>query len=263
MMSKKIALSNSVMPPLHTLAISFFFLLAWQIVASSGLVSNYLLPTPGMVWNTAMVTWHSGLLPGHIAASLFRIALGFSLSVLTGVFMAGMVTRFSSLQKLLSAPFAFMRMTPPLALIPLLILWLGIGGAIEITIIILASFFPVFLATRDGLCRVSEAHVELARSLNLSPWTYVTRIAIPSAVPSIITGLRLAFGYSWRALIGAELIAASSGLGYMIMDAQEMQRTDEVFVGILAIGVMGWILDALFSKGCGFFLRRRFPEIAE
>ena len=251
------------MKTLRTFIIPLVLLLAWQILANSGLVSNYLLPKPLAVWNTAIAAWHSGLLTDHISASLYRIALGFSLSALIGFLIAGLVSRFSSIQEILSVPLAFARMIPPLAMIPLLIIWLGIGGVTQITIIIFAAFFPIFLSTRDGLCRVSEAHVELARSLHLSQWVYVTRIAIPSAVPSIITGLRMAFGYSWRALVGAELIAASIGLGYMIMDSQEMQRTDEVIVGICVIGVLGWILDTLFSKGICFFLHRRFPEIAE
>ncbi len=251
------------MPALRTLLTPLLLLLYWQILAGSGLIPAYLLPPPLTVCKTALAMWQSGVLPGHIQASLGRVAAGFFCSALAGFFCAGLVTRFSLARELLAAPLSLLRMIPPLAVIPLLILWLGIGGATQLTIIILACFFPIFLNTRDGLCRVSDAHRELARSLNLSTRVYVARIVIPSAVPSVITGLRLAFGYSWRALIGAELIASSSGLGYMIMDAQDMMRTDEVLVGILAIGLIGWTLDALFSKAVIFFLRRRFPEIAE
>ena len=86
---------------------------------------------------------------------------------------------------------------------------------------------------------------------------------VPAAIPSIITGLRLSFGYSWRALIAAELIAASSGLGYLIMDAEQMQRADEVIVGIVVIGVIGWMLDAGFVRLASIFLGRRFPEVKE
>ncbi len=251
------------MPALRTLLSPFLLLLYWQILAGSGLISAYLLPPPLTVCKTAVAMWQSGVLPGHIQASLFRVAVGFGLSSLAAFVFAGLVTRFVLLREFLAAPFSLLRMIPPLAVIPLLILWLGIGGATQMAIIILACFFPIFLSTRDGLCRVSEAHRELARSLNLSTRAYIAYIVIPSAVPSVITGLRLAFGYSWRALIGAELIASSSGLGYMIMDAQDMMRTDEVLVGILAIGVIGWVLDASFSKAVIRLLRRRFPEIAE
>ena len=108
-----------------------------------------------------------------------------------------------------------LRFIPPLSLIPLLILWLGIGEAAKLSIVFLASFFPLYL--------------------------------IPASLPNIFTGLRLGFGYSWRALVGAELIAASSGLGYLIGDAGEMSRTDKVFVGILCIAVLGVLGDQLFQ----------------
>lgn len=234
----------------------------WQILAGSGFVSNYLLPKPITVLNTGIAMWQSGVLSEHVHASISRIVVGFSLSCLAGLASAGLVTRFVLVDELLAAPLALLRMIPPLAMTPLLILWLGIGGATQITIIVMASFFPIFLNARDGLCRVGDSHRELARSLDLPTLAYVTHIVVPCAVPSIITGFRLAFGYSWRALIGAELIAATSGLGYLVMNAQEMLRTDEVFVGILTIGVIGWILDTLFIRGSTRLLGRRFPEIA-
>ncbi|MDL2271544.1 ABC transporter permease [Desulfovibrio sp. OttesenSCG-928-I05] len=250
------------MPALRTLLTPLLLVVYWQIIAGSGLVSNYLLPTPMTVLHSALAMWQSGVLPEHISASLTRIVFGFSLSSVAGLLFAGLITRFSPLNELLAAPLALLRMIPPLAMTPLLILWLGIGSATQYTIIIMASFFPIFLNARDGFCRVTEQHRELAHSLNLSTWMYVSRIVVPSAVPSIVTGLRLAFGYSWRSLIGAELIAAASGLGYMVINAQEMLRTDEVFVGILVIGIIGWLLDALFMQGINRLLRRRFPEIA-
>ena len=152
-------------------------------------------------------------------------------------------------------------MIPPLAMTPLLILWLGIGNATQLSIIILASIFPMFLNCLDGLRRVDPEHKELSTSLNLHPARYFFYVVLPSAIPSIVTGMRLGFGYSWRALIGAELIAASSGLGYLIIDAQEMMRTDDVMVGILAIGLIGWLVDALFYQLVCRKLSSRFPEV--
>lgn len=104
-------------------------------------------------------------------------------------------------------------------------------------------FFPVFLNALGGFRCVTAQDDELARSLDLPRWAYVACIAAPAAVPSLVTGVRLGFGYSWRALIAAELIAAGSGLGYLILDAQELQRTDVVMAGILVIGLLGWAMD--------------------
>ncbi|WP_159566055.1 ABC transporter permease [Budvicia diplopodorum] len=234
----------------------------WQLLASSGLISAYLLPSPVTVFNSAVTMWQTGALPRHVTTSLLRVFEGFLLSCCMGTLLAGLVARYSWLEQLLSAPLALFRMIPPLAMTPLLILWLGIGETTQLSIIILASVFPIFLNTRDGLRRISPAHKELAVSLHLSRLRYLLAIVIPSAIPSVVTGFRLAFGYSWRALIGAELIAASSGLGYLIIDSQEMMRTDAVMVGILTIGLIGWLLDTLFYRTLVQVLNRRFPEVA-
>ena len=234
----------------------------WQGVASTGMVSPYLLPGPGRVLETGLYMAGNGTLAGHVAGSLLRIAAGFGLSVVLAFLTASALYRWKVLDEICQGSLSFMRMTPPLALTPLLILWLGIGDATQIAVIVLASFFPVYLNTRDGLSRLDASFRELAASLHLSRARTVLFFLLPAATPSIITGLRLSFGYSWRALIAAELISASSGLGYMIMDAEQMQRADEVIVGILVIGMLGWALDAAFSTVASALLKRRFPELA-
>ncbi len=234
----------------------------WQIATASGMVSPYLLPGPGRVLETGLAMAENGTLSAHLLASLFRIAAGFSLSVMLAFAVAALLYRWKMLDDIFRGSLSFMRMTPPLALTPLLILWLGIGDASQIAVIVLASFFPIYLNTRDGLSRLNAPFRELAASLHLSRTRVVLFFLLPAATPSIITGLRLSFGYSWRALIAAELIAASSGLGYMIMDAEQMQRADEVIVGILVIGFLGWLLDAAFSTLSSALLKRRFPELA-
>ena len=120
----------------------------------------------------------------------------------------------------------------------------------------------MFLNALGGFRCVTAQDDELARSLDLPRWAYVVCIAAPAAVPSLVTGVRLGFGYSWRALIAAELIAAGSGLGYLILDAQELQRTDVVMVGILVIGLLGWAMDWAFQRAAAALLGRRFPEAA-
>ena len=248
---------------LHSLIIPLVLLLIWQLTALSGLVSPYLLPGPEEVLRSGIALAQNGMLARHVGASLLRIATGFSLSVILGFLCAGILFRWPLLDKVFSGTFSFLRMTPPLALTPLLILWLGIGDATQIAIILLASFFPIYLNTRAGLGSLGEPFRELAESLHVSRMRRILFFLIPAAIPSIITGLRLSFGYSWRALIAAELIAASSGLGYMIMDAEQMQRADEVIVGILTIGILGWLLDAAFTRLASSLLARRFPEVKD
>jgi ABC-type nitrate/sulfonate/bicarbonate transport system permease component len=245
----------------RVLLVPLLVLLLWQAAANSGWVSAYLLPAPMTVLSTFFKLCASGGLARHVYSSLFRVLGGFTLSCLIAFFLALLVHRCRSLEDLLAAPLALLRMIPPLAMVPLLILWLGIGNATQITVIVLASFFPIFLNACAGLKRVTAAQRELADSLRLSRRRYYRYVLLPAATPSMVTGVRLAFGYSWRALIGAELIAASSGLGYMIIDAQGMQRTDEVIVGILAIGVIGWLLDLSFTRAVARAFGRRFAEL--
>lgn len=245
-----------------TLAVPLFLIFLWHVISHSGLVSSYLLPGPGAVLESALELAANGLLIQHLAASFSRIGIGFTLSVLLGFLVAAVLSRWPLLDELFTGTLSFMRMTPPLALTPLLILWLGIEDATQIAIIVLASFFPIYLNTRAGLGRLDASYKELAASLRLSQKRYVLFFLIPAAIPSIITGLRLSFGYCWRALIAAELLAAGSGLGYMIMDAEQMQRADEVIVGIFLIGILGWILDAAFVALSSRLLKRRFPEVA-
>ena len=211
--------------------------LLWELVARSGWVSAYLLPGPLAVLATGAWLLQSGVLAAHAAASLARIGVGFLISCAAGIVLAGAVARFRLVVDLTAAPLALLRMIPPLALTPLLVLWLGIGNATQISIIVLASFFPVFLNALGGFRCVTAQDDELARSLDLPRWAYV-------------------------ACIAAELIAAGSGLGYLILDAQELQRTDVVMVGILVIGLLGWAMDWAFQRAAAALLGRRFPEVA-
>lgn len=250
------------MKALRVLVVPLLILLVWQLVSGLGLASSYLLPAPAAVLRAAWDMLGSGLLARHMAASLGRVARGFSLSVAAGCALAAVLAHLPRLEKALNPVLSFMRMTPPLATIPLLILWFGIGDATQVAIIILASFFPVYLNARAGFARLDDSFRELAATLSLSRLDYARYFALPAALPSIITGVRLSFGYSWRALIAAELVAAGSGLGSMISDAEQMQRVDVVMVGIFAIGLAGWALDALFQRAVAGLLGRRFPEVS-
>jgi ABC-type nitrate/sulfonate/bicarbonate transport system permease component len=137
----------------------------------------------------------------------------------------------------------FLRNIPPLALVPVLILWFGIGEPSKLALILLSSFFPIFLGTTTGLSSVDPKLVEMGRSLGFSRMRILSEIMLSESVPSIVNGLRLGLGYSWRALVGAEMVAASSGLGYWILDAEEMARIDTVFAGIIVIGLLGILID--------------------
>lgn len=227
-------------------------LVLWQVASWSGFVSPFLLPPPARVLTTGLALARDGSLPFHISISLARAFFGFVLAATIAIPTAVLFATTPSLRKLLEPPLEFTRHIPPLALIPLLILWLGIGEAQKVGVVALTCFFPAFLGTLDGLIQVDPRLVEVGRVCGLGRTALVRRIVLPAATPSIVTGLRVALGFSWRALVGAELIAASAGLGYMIVDAQNLARTDIVLVGVVVIGGLGmcvdWVVRALINR---------------
>ena len=191
----------------------------------------------------------NGTLFEHIRASLGRSLGGYFMAIVFALPMGYFFAKYESLHIQSRLVLESLRMIPPLSLIPLLILWLGIGEVAKLTIVLLASFFPIYLNAYSGFKQLDYRYGELAKTLNLSTWEKIRHIEFPGALPSVFTGLRLGFGYSWRALVSAELIAASSDLGYLISDASEMARTDQVFVGILMIALLGIVGDVLFQYG--------------
>ncbi len=222
--------------------IIFLFAL-WFFLAESGMVNSYLVPSPARVFQAGVEMTANGKLQTNIMISIMRVIYGFIITASVAMPLAFIFYLFPLLYSYFSGFFAFLKSIPPLATVPLLILWFGIDEASKIALIFLASFFPVFLDTFNGLAQVDKKILEMGDTLELSYFEKIYYILIPEALPSIITGLRLGFAYCWRALIGAEMIAASSGLGYMILDAEEMARIDIVYLGIICIGVFGLVIE--------------------
>ncbi len=229
----------------------------YLIICRFNLVGPYLVPRPGQIAAAFLHMLRDGSLLHHILISFQRVFSGFFITVAVAVPLALLLYFLPGASPYLLGSLHFLRSIPPLAMVPLLILWFGIGEASKLAIIILASFFPVFLNTLSGLQQVDAKLLEMGRTLELNRREQVFNILFPEALPTILTGLRLAFGYSWRALIGAEMIAASSGLGYMILDAEVLARTDKVYIGILSIGILGLLLDIISMR----LMQNRFPWI--
>jgi ABC-type nitrate/sulfonate/bicarbonate transport system permease component len=227
--------------------------LLWWGLSELKLTNPYLVPSPQKTFTAAAGLVRSGELARHLAVSLGRVWGGFFISVCAALPLALAFHVCGALRKIFHGVFELLRAIPPLAMIPLLILWFGIGEASKLAVIVLATFFPVFLSALGGFDSMDGRWRELADSLELSFSRRLRRILVPAALPQIITGLRLGFGYAWRALLGAELFSSSAGLGYLITDAEEMARVDTVYVGILVIGCLGLFFDTFLHS-----LVRRF-----
>ncbi len=244
---------------LYALPVPALLIGMYCLITLSGIVSPYLMPPPLKLIDSFARLMSDGTLTRHILTSFRRVGFGFAATLLTAIPLAGLFYFSPRYSRLLKGTVHFMQSIPPLAMVPLLILWFGIGEASKVVLIILAAFFPVFLNTISGLNQVSPELLEMGKTLELSSASAVVHILLPEALPTILTGMRIAFGYSWRALIGAEMIASSNGLGYMILDSQEMARTDQVVIGILTIGALGLLFDSLAFR----LIRKIFPWIEE
>lgn len=228
-------------------------ILIWIIGSSLSWWNSYILPSPWDVVSSMILLLKSGELLMHIGISTLRVVEGFSITICLAVPMGILFGINNKLYKYFEGPLEFLRHTPPLALIPLLILWFGIGEKPKIIVIVLASFFPVLLNTIGGVKSCDRKLLEVGRTFDLDRYDIFKKIIIPWTLPDILVGMRLGAGYSWRAIIGAEMIAASSGLGYLILDGQQLSRSSVIIVGILCIGIMGYITDKMFD-----FVTRKF-----
>lgn len=222
-----------------SLATGMVILSLWWLLAQTGWVPHLFLPTPAEVLTTAQGIWADGYanasLWEHVSASLARILSAAAIAVLLGI-PVGLLMGLNRWAKgVLDTPIEFYWPLPPLAYLPLMIIWLGIGEASKITLLTLAMFAPIVLSAQAGVRALPPERVNAALSLGATRWQLFFAVVLPSALPEILTGIRIALGVGWGTLVAAELIAANRGIGYMIMSASHFLATDAVFVGIAVI----------------------------
>ena len=222
-------------------------LLIWTIVTETGLVNSYILPSPLKVLDSFFKMVQSGEIFEDIYISYIRVLQGFFLATFLAFLLAMVRVVLPKYNDYYESILQFLKNVPPLSLISLLILWFGIGETTKIGIIVLTAFFPIYLNTVKGFVSCDKKLLEVGEIYGYSKADSFLKIRLPYAMSDILVGMRIGLGYSWRAIISAEMIAASSGLGHMILFAQQMSRTDKVIVGILVIGVVVYITDRLFA----------------
>ena len=232
-------------------------LVLWYGVCRAGIFSAYVLPPPAKVLNSFSKMLQTGELWRDVWISFLRVMKGFSIAFVLA-FLLGMIRALlPSAGGYYEYVVQFFRNVPPLSMIPLLILWCGIGETTKTVIIVLASFFPMYLNIVKGFTGCDRKLLEVGDVFGYSRTRKFMRIVLPYATADILVGMRIGLGYSWRAIIGAEMVAASTGLGHMILFAQQMSRTDKVIVGILVIGAVGYGTDRVFGLAIGKLLKGR------
>ncbi|MEE1890235.1 ABC transporter permease [Pseudomonas carassii] len=234
------------MPPFKALTwlVSPLLLLAlWAVVAEAGLFPANLLVPPLEVWRSFGDLLATGELQEHLAGSLSRLSLGFAAGALAGLAFGTAMALSDTVEAYCAPLFHTLRQIPSIALIPMLVLLLGIDETFKVVIVAKTAFFPVALATVEGIRAIPRSHFEVAAVYRLRWPTLVARIALPAAVPAIVTGVRVALTRAWVVLVACELLAADSGLGQMIEMGRQMLRIDVVMVGVAITGVIGFALD--------------------
>ena len=207
------------------------------------------LPSPEAVWDRMIKISSEGFrntsLLGHLGYSLFRVVVGFLLGALLGIPLGYAMGLSNWFRGWFDPIVEFMRPVPPLALIPLVIIWAGIGETGKIILLFLAALWIMAIAARSGVSGVNISKVHAAYSLGASKWQIMRYVIIPNSLPEIFTGARVAMGVCWGTVVAAELVAAEKGAGMMIMVASKFQNTDIVIMGIILIGVIGFGIDML------------------
>jgi len=215
----------------------------WQYLSSTGKVNALLLPTPVDVFRAGVMLTLNGTLPVDAAVSLLRVLAGFLAALVIAVPLGVLMGLWWPVKDSINPLVEVLRPVPPIAIIPIAMLWFGIGETSKIFLIAYGAFFPILLNTIAGFRAIDPIHIRAVQSLGGKRWDIIRHVVILSAFPHIVVGARLGMAMGFIVLVAAELIAADSGLGFLIQDARQHFMTDQIFVGIIAIGVIGLLLN--------------------
>lgn len=220
------------------------FLILWQLLGQYGLISTMLFPTPAMIIEAFIQLLASGELGKHFQISVIRALSGFFLGGGLGLLLGLVVGLSRKIEKTLDPTIQMVRMIPHLAVAPLFILWFGIGEESKILLIAKGAFFPLYINTYLGIRSVDNKLYDVARILGFTRKKLIRLLILPSSVPNIMLGIRFSLGIAWLGLVVAELMAATSGIGYLMSDARQFNQTPVVFVGILIFAIVGLLTDS-------------------
>lgn len=220
-------------------------LLLWELGARFGFINTNLFPPPSAIVQALSDLASAGMLWRDVSASIIRVSIGFSIAAFFGIGLGLLLGRLAALARYVMPLVELIRPISVIAWIPIAILWFGLGDRPAWFLIALGAFFPIFTNTYDGARSLADVHVRVARCFGAPRWLFIRQVLIPATLPHIMTGLRVGLGTGWTCVIAAELISATSGLGYMIQLARTTIETEKVLAGMVVIGVIGFAMNAL------------------
>jgi taurine transport system permease protein len=235
-------------PWLTALTLASIFL-AWYLVARFRVVSELFVPHPWSVleafWEILREGYRGVSLAQHLVDSLYRVVAGFVLGVVTAVPLGLAIGYSTRVQAIFDPLIEFYRPLPPLAYYTLLVIWLGIENASKIALLYLAAFPPLSVSAMQGVRGVSPERIQGAQSLGASRWQVFRHVIFPSCLPDIFTGMRVSIAFTYTTLVAAEMVAATSGVGWMVLDASKFLQSDVIFMGNIVMGLTGIALDRI------------------
>ncbi|SDD08283.1 ABC transporter permease [Glycomyces harbinensis] len=217
----------------------------WQIGSATGLVPEQTLAAPSTVIAAGADLIEAGRLQEHLLVSLGRAATGLALGVTLGAVLAVVAGLFRLGEDFIDGPMQILRAIPALALVPLAIVWFGIGEEVKVFLVVFATAFPVYVNTHAAIRGLDPRFAELARTVELGRFALVRKVILPGALPGFFTGLRFATAISWLVLVVSEQINATSGIGYLMTQARSFAQTDVIVVGLVVYGLLGLVSDRI------------------
>jgi sulfonate transport system permease protein len=241
--------------PLLGLLLPVGLALAWEIIVWLGLSSGRLVPPPSRIFAEIVDLARSGELLRHIVATLTRVFAGFGFGVIAGTIIGAIAGYWGFAKRLLDPTIQALRAIPSLAWVPLFVLWLGIFETSKIVLIAIGVFFPVYLGVMGAILSVDRKIVEVGRAFRLSGPAMIRRILLPAVLPAYVVALRVGLGLGWMFVVAAELIGASEGLGYLLLDGQQLGKPAQILAAIVIFAILGKATDWLIELAAAPLLR--------
>jgi sulfonate transport system permease protein len=229
--------------------------LAWEVIVWLGLSNGRLVPPPTKIFAAIVELARSGELARHIIATLTRVAAGFGLGVLAGTLLGAISGYWTLARRLLDPTVQALRAIPSIAWVPLFILWLGIFETSKVVLIAVGVFFPVYLGVMGAILSVDRKIVEVGRTFRLSGPAMIRRILLPAVLPAYVVALRVGLGLGWMFVVAAEFMGASEGLGYLLIDGQQLGKPAQILAAIVIFAILGKTTDWLIEIGSAPLLR--------
>ena len=229
------------------LGVPLVLLAAWWGVSASGFVPAYQLASPAQVVREAIALGADGTLGKDLIASATRVVTGFAIACAVACALGTLVGLSPTVERVLEPSLQAIRAVPSLAWVPLILLWLGIGETAKITLVAIGAFFPIYVNLVAGIHNVDRKLVEVAQIFGIRGLARARRVIIPAASPSLLVGMRIGFTQAWLFLVAAELLASTKGLGFLLVEGQQISRPDRILVAILLLALCGKVTESLMK----------------